>query len=222
MADIQNPLKLPSPLFSAEDFPGAHEVRAQRGRFVLFEGEQHQGQCYLILEGNLDVRLVTSSGHETLLYRLGPGDLVGELGMFGQQSRTASILAVNACRLLQVTPAIFKQRFEDKDFNLRIMSLFFSRYLRSHEVICRLGQPTIAAKLCRYLLSLPDWKGCTDSHLTIQLGSHSELSNMLSCQRETVTRAFKVLQQFGILENLENRIYHIDRASAQLFMDDEA
>ncbi|MDX8407586.1 MAG: Crp/Fnr family transcriptional regulator [Mariprofundaceae bacterium] len=222
MSSVQSPIFLPSASFSADDFPGAREISARRGRFVLFEGEQHKGHCYLILEGNLDVRLVTSSGHETMLYRLGPGDLVGELGMFGQAARTASILAIKPCRLLQITPQQFSSRFADEDFKLRMMSLFLTRYLRSHDVICRLGQPTIAAKLCRYLLSLPEWKEHQGSSLNVSLGSHSELAQMLSCQRETVTRAFKVLQQLNILENLENRNYRIDRTAAQLFMDDEA
>lgn len=216
-------IALPEPAFTAEDFPGAHEVTASKGRFVLFEGEAHQGHCYLILEGNLDVRLVTSNGHETLLYRLGPGDLVGELGMFGQRARTASIYAVSACRLLQITPAQFQQRFADEDFRLRLMALFLNRYLRSHEVICRLGQPTIAAKLCRYLLGLPEWKEHTGSDsIVARLGSHAEIAQRLSCQRETVTRAFKTLQRFNIIEPLENREYRIHREAARLFMDDEA
>ncbi len=215
-------LDLPRPQFTADDFPDAREIAVGQGRFVLFEGEGHQGHCYLITEGQLDVRLVTSSGHETLLYRLGPGELVGELGMFGQRVRTASILAITPCRLLQISPACFKRRFSSDDFRLRIMSLFLSRYQRSHDVICRLGQPTIAAKLCRYLLSLPQWQQISGPHIIVQLGSHSELARMLSCQRETVTRAFKALQQFGILESMENRTYRVHRQAAQMFMDDEA
>ncbi len=210
---------LPEPKFSAEDFPGCPEIEVPKGRFVLFEGEEHAGTCYLVLEGKLDVRLVTPGGHETLLYELGPGDLVGEIGAFGRPSRTASILARTPSRLLRIAPERFHERMRDPGFHRRITALFLDRYLRSHEVVCRLSQPTIAAKLCRYLLSLPEWKDA-ERALTLRLPSHSELAHMLSCQRETVTRAMRQLATLGVVRANEDRTHTINRERAQAFLEE--
>ncbi len=211
-------IQLPPPRFSAEDFPGASEIRVPRGRFILFEDEEHAGHCYLILDGEIDVRLISGSGHETLLYTLGTGDIVGELGLFGCKHRTASILTRTPCRLLKIASRHFEQRMDDAGFMTRLASLFLNRYLDSHEVIRRLGQPTIPMKLCRYLLSLPEWEQQSDARICLRLPSHNELGHMLSCQRESVTRAFKILTDLGVITPADNRMYDIDRTKADAYM----
>ncbi len=211
-------IQLPPPSFTAEDFPGAVEIRVPRGRFILFEDEEHAGHCYLILQGEIDVRLISGSGHETLLYTLGEGDIVGELGLFGCKHRTASILTRTPCRLLKIAPHHFERGMDDPGFMKRLASLFLRRYQDSHEVIRRLGQPTIPMKLCRYLLSLPAWESGGEARIRVKLPSHNELGHMLSCQRESVTRAFRILTELGVLTPADNREYWIDRNKANAYM----
>jgi len=214
-------IELPEPKFSETDFPGASTVKIAKGAPFMFEGSEHVNDCYLILSGSMSVKLISSSGHETLLYHLSEGDLVGELASFGMHARTATVMAQTDCRLLRISIKSFSERMKDVDFQSRISAHFLKRYMGSHEVICRLGQPTVAMSLCRHLLSLPGWKSCEDVVMQVQLPSHMELSHMLSCQRESVTRAAKKLQKYGILVPMSDKYYTVNREIAEVYMNDE-
>ncbi|MDQ6966267.1 MAG: Crp/Fnr family transcriptional regulator, partial [Mariprofundaceae bacterium] len=154
-----DPFNLPPPYFTAADFSAGttSKMRLEKGAVLLFEGEGHQSDCYLILEGRLDIRLVTASGHETLLYKLQPGELVGELSLFGKVARTATVTAASPACLLRIDASGFAAAMQDEDFNRRLMHHFVERYVRSHAVIQRLGQPKVSHKIARYLQSLDAW-----------------------------------------------------------------
>jgi|UPI00036392EF CRP-like cAMP-binding protein len=216
---MTRPFSMPEPLFSADEFPGGERIHLHKGEFVLFEREQGAGNCFLVVDGSLDVRLMMAGGNETLLYRLKAGELVGELSLFLEQ-RTASIVAAEDSHLLLIRPAAFWHCFEDEAFRLRISSLFLSRYLRSHDVICRLSQPSVAMRICRYLLSLPEWKNCEGNFLTTDLPGREDMAHLLSCQRETVSRAFRKLLLMGLLEQKSRQQYTLDKQKLALFLDD--
>jgi len=88
--------------FGLEDFPKAKEVHIKKGDFLLYEGDEKASRAYVIVSGKLEVRLTSGTGHETLLYHLNPGELVGELAAFGMKARTATIAATMATKLLEV------------------------------------------------------------------------------------------------------------------------
>lgn len=207
--------------FTVADFPHAKELWLNKGDVFLYEGDGHRKKCYFIISGQLDVRLISGSGHETLLYHLKEGDLVGELAMFGVEARTATIVASTRTCLLEVNTHEFKAKLKEHDFLERIAQHFMSRYLKTHEVVCRLGQPNIGMKLCHYFKSLSEQKNGNASHeVLIRLPSHVVLGNLLSCQRESVTRELKKLSTAGILKQAEGSDYLLDIEKVNLYLGD--
>ncbi len=208
--------------FTIADFPQAKELWLNKGDIFLYEGDGHRQKCYFIVSGQLDVRLISGSGHETLLYNLKEGDLVGELAMFGVEARTATIVASMRTCLLEVNSHEFKAKIKEYDFLERVAQHFMSRYLKTHEVVCRLGQPNIGMKLCHYFKSLAEQKhgnGLADEVL-IRLPSHVVLGNLLSCQRESVTRELKKLSTAGILKQMKGSDYLLDIEKVDLYLGD--
>ncbi|MDQ6972009.1 MAG: Crp/Fnr family transcriptional regulator [Mariprofundaceae bacterium] len=194
-------------------------MKLEKGAVLLFEGEAHKSDCYLILEGRLDIRLVTASGHETLLYKLQAGELVGELSLFGKTTRTATVTAASPTRLLCVDSHSFAQSMGGDDFKLRLMHHFLERYIRSHEVIRRLGQPKVSHKIARHLMSLDVWTDASSDEVSIVLPGHAELAMKLSCQRETVTRAMRDLAELGVLKQDKSGKTSLNRERLQQFLD---
>jgi len=206
--------------FDASDFPEAKAVHLTKGDLFLYEGDHHHGNCFLIVSGKLDVRLISGSGHETLLYHLLPGELVGELAMFGVTTRTATIIASEKTQLLEINHDEFTKRIQEYDFLQKVTDLFMHRYLRTHEVVCRLGQPNIGMKLCRYFKTLADQHDTDSKLIRLRLPSHAELGKLLSCQRETITREIKKLVQVGVLITEEGSLVYIDNEKVNLFLAD--
>ncbi|MDQ6975898.1 MAG: Crp/Fnr family transcriptional regulator [Mariprofundaceae bacterium] len=216
---MPHPFQFPDPLFTTDDFPNCKPFHLCKGEFILFERDAGSGNCFLIIEGAVDIRLMMAGGNEALLYTLEAGELVGELSLFLEQ-RTATIVAAKDCIILTIRPAVFWKCFELEKFRLRISSLFLSRYLRSHDVICRLGQPSVTMRLCRYFLSLPAWKETTENTILTVLPTRTSMAHLLSCQRETVSRSFRKLLLMGLIEQQSRQEYVLYKQKIAFFLDD--
>ena len=79
---------------------------------VLFEQGDLADGIYILVAGMLGVRRRHEDGSETEIDRLDPGAVVGELALLSEQSRTATVYAVNDCGLLRLTNEAFAQLTE--------------------------------------------------------------------------------------------------------------
>ncbi len=206
--------------FSSEDFPGAKDVYLHKGDLLLYEGDQHRESAFFIVAGELNVRIISGSGHETSLYALMPGDLVGELALFGLKARTATVVATQDSHLREIKASLLAEKIKDHDFLQRIAALFMRRYLRTHEVVCRLGQPNIGSKLCRYIKTLTEQHAGHQDEIVVHLPSHAELGKLLSCQRETITREIKKLVSAEIIESKAGSYYKVNVRNVDLYLAD--
>ena len=208
--------------FGAEDFQQTKEIWLSKGEVFLYEGDAGKKHCYLVLNGQMDVRLISSTGHETLLYMLKEGDLVGELAMFGTEVRTATVVANTKVCLLEINRSEVKEKMSDNLFLEKLAAHFLNRYLKTHDVVCRLGQPNIGMKLCYYFKSLVgQGKAMKEGmQVPIHLPSHAILGKLLSCQRESVTRELKKLIQAGILKQVKGSDYMLDTSNVNLYLGD--
>ena len=205
--------------FGLKDFPKAKEVLINKGDCLLYEGDERANRAYVIVSGKLEVCLTSGTGHETLLYHLEPGELVGELAAFGKKARTATIAATMATKLLEIPYADLVSRMQDCSFVEKVSHHFLTRYLRTHDVVCRLGQPNVSMKLCRYFKSLADQKDTQENPVVLKLPSHSEMGKLLSCQRETVTREMKKLMFRGVVIPLEQTgLFELNLKKNQLLL----
>lgn len=76
--------------------PWLRFVEADAGSTLIEEGEEDPS-LFVILDGEVEIRQ-----GDTRLAALGPGAIVGEIAMFCDPVRTATVIAVTACRLLVV------------------------------------------------------------------------------------------------------------------------
>jgi len=206
--------------FNACDFTHTKEIFLSKGDVFLYEGDTGKKSCYLVTSGSLDVRLISGSGHETLLYQLKDGDLVGELSFFGAKARTATVIANSKVCLLEIQSSDFKEQIQNREFLEKVTAHFLQRYLKTHEVVCRLGQPNIGMKLSHYFKSLAEQKPTDANEVAIRLPSHAILSNLLSCQRESVTRELKKLAEAGILKQVKGSDYLLNQTNVSLYLGD--
>ena len=80
----------------------ADEVEVDLGRHLVREGE-FAYEFFAIEEGTAEVRR-----GDQLLAELGPGDFFGEMGLIGQVTRNASVVATSPMRLLVLTGSAFR------------------------------------------------------------------------------------------------------------------
>jgi CRP-like cAMP-binding protein len=82
----------------------ARQVRERRiaRDEVLFRQGEASDSLYVIASGRLRVSASDRAGHEKVLAFLGAGEIVGEMGLLGETTRSATVVAVTDALLLQL------------------------------------------------------------------------------------------------------------------------
>jgi len=75
---------------------------------VIVKQGEHGDAMYLILEGELRVRLI-ASGKETILSTLGPGEFFGDMALFDHGPRSADVVANVDSTVLKITAPAFEE-----------------------------------------------------------------------------------------------------------------
>jgi CRP/FNR family transcriptional regulator, cyclic AMP receptor protein len=78
------------------------EVEVESGRHLVREGE-FAYEFFAIEEGTAEVRR-----GDQLLAELGPGDFFGEMGLIGNVTRNASVIAATPLRVMVLTGSAFR------------------------------------------------------------------------------------------------------------------
>jgi CRP-like cAMP-binding protein len=78
-------------------------VTVQKGQYFFHENEQHNSM-FVLEKGKVSV-LKTWQGRDYVLHHLAQGDCFGEMALIDLQPRSASVLAVEACRAIEIPPS---------------------------------------------------------------------------------------------------------------------
>lgn len=72
------------------------------GGNVLFEEGEPSDALYIVVDGVLAASVAKAGGGERIVGRLGPGEIVGEMGCVTGEPRSATVQALRTCELLEV------------------------------------------------------------------------------------------------------------------------
>lgn len=73
------------------------------GQIIVAEGDHQVDDMYFVLSGKVYVYKAYQSPHELMLAILQPGDLFGEMGLFLQEPRSASVVAYDKVTVNRVS-----------------------------------------------------------------------------------------------------------------------
>ena len=73
---------------------------------VIFRQHEPSDAVYIVLEGEVDIFRERTDGR-TKLARLGPGQLIGEIGVLCDRTRTATVEAASKLQVLRIEKAVF-------------------------------------------------------------------------------------------------------------------
>lgn len=94
-----------------ESDPDLQSVELEAGQ-ILFEQGDTGDSAYVIVAGALGIRVRHDDGSETVIDKLAPGAIVGEMALMSGQPRSATAYALVDSRLICVTESEFEQLLE--------------------------------------------------------------------------------------------------------------
>lgn len=95
------------------------DVRLQPGEVLFREGDAPT-TAFILDDGQVEIR-ATQRGHEVVLALLGPGAIIGEMAVIDAAPRTATAVAVTACRLIALDRAQIAERIAAADPVIRAL-----------------------------------------------------------------------------------------------------
>ncbi|MBT3296102.1 MAG: cyclic nucleotide-binding domain-containing protein [Verrucomicrobia bacterium] len=110
-----------------------HLIRGP-GECIFEEGDTPDA-LYLVLEGEIEVNRRTPDGQTVMLARIGPGDCLGEMGVFDGEKRSASAHTVGQTRLGRIPAAALLAivRSQPGDTVIQLLHTLSSRLRKSNE-----------------------------------------------------------------------------------------
>ena len=196
------------PLFSAlsdEDLAQVAAVSVPRhfdaGEVVFREGDR-SNTCYVVRAGR--VRAVREhSGRRTLtLATFGPGDIFGELAMFEDESRAATIEALDDTDVCAILGHDMRRLLRDHpDISVKLLRALGHRLRETNERLARQSFQTVQSRVAAALAELvaaarAEGAGETDVLIT---ATQTDLAQLAGSSRESASRFLATLERAGVI-----------------------
>lgn len=167
---------------------------------ILFAGDNADAIFYII-KGSVSVIIEDEDGHEMVISYLNQGDYFGELGLFGQDDRSALIRAKTDCDVGEMSYATFRDTSYSHPELLYAISEQMSKRLRdTTQKLGNLAFVDVTGRIARTLLDLskqPDAITHPDG-MQIKI-TRQELGRIVGCSREMAGRVLKTLEDQGLV-----------------------
>lgn len=183
-----------------------NEKSYQKGETIFLAGDRGDSMFFL-REGKVKITRNSPDGKEHIVKFIEPGEVFGEVILFGHEIYPATTICLEDSRLNLLKRDDFKDYFlENPEIGwgmLKTMAdkLFFSQ--------SRIESLALLDSKTRIIQSLLDMAGEDD--LALKEMSQQQLANYLGLTRETVSRNISQLKDEGLIENQGRKVLILDR-----------
>jgi CRP/FNR family cyclic AMP-dependent transcriptional regulator len=174
-------------------------------RSVIFRQGEPGEHLYLVLDGSVSVVVDDNdqdSEQEMVVSYLNPGDFVGEMGLFGEATRTANLVARTECELAKISYERFHQiRGLFPDLLYALTTQIGVRLRNTTRKLTDLAFVDVAGRIAQTLIDLTQQPDAMTHPAGMQIRvTRQELGRIVGCSREMAGRVLKALSEDGLIE----------------------
>jgi CRP/FNR family cyclic AMP-dependent transcriptional regulator len=176
----------------------------RKGVQIITEGEPGES-LYIVLSGSLRAYSVGADGREITYGHYGPGEYVGELSL-GGLPRSSHVITRQSTLCVHVTRRQLEQHLEaDPGFAFELLAKVIRRARATSLSLKQIALNDVYGRL-RALLDALAVAQPDGSRVADPAPSHLEMSQVLGCSREMVSRVLKDLERGGWIEVGRRRV----------------
>ena len=173
----------------------SRSVTAKKGARIFEEGTPADC-CYVLTSGRAKLVLSAEGGTEIILGVLNPKAIVGEVALLDHSNRSADLIATEESHFIRIPKASFDALRRNFRFEERVVVHAMSLLRGANDQLRGLFSLPSVSRVAWCLARLARQEGRRKgAKVTIPKRPHQELAEMIGCQRETVTRALKTLEE---------------------------
>jgi CRP-like cAMP-binding protein len=194
--------------------------RFEPGEAVFREGDSSD-TCYVVREGHARAIRTHGDGRTITLATFGPGDIFGELAMFEDERRSATVEAIEPTSVVAVLgPDMRRLMGEHPQIATRLVIALGRRLRETNERLSRQSFQTVQSRVAVVLSELvaqevADGKDPTDVLLT---ATQADLAQLAGSSRESASRFLAVLERAGVISQGRGRLVVHDAAALKQYV----
>jgi CRP/FNR family transcriptional regulator len=220
------------PAFSAladDDLGRVVEVSVPRsfnaGEVVFREGDESD-TCYIVRNGHARAIREHPDGRTLTLAHFGPGDIFGELAMFDDERRSATIEAIEAMDAIAILGGDMRRLLrEHPDIAIKLIVALGRRLRETNERLTRQSFQTVQSRVAAVLAKLVAETGAAAGEEGDEVrrdilikATQTDLAQLAGSSRESASRFLAVLERAGIITQGRGRLTVHDPAALERYV----
>ncbi|HEX8103111.1 MAG TPA: Crp/Fnr family transcriptional regulator [Solirubrobacteraceae bacterium] len=212
------------PAFEELEPPDLAEVAAvavprrfDRGQVVFREGDDSD-TCYVVRRGHARATREHNDGRQLTLATFGPGDIFGELAMFDDERRSATVEAVDDLEVVAILGADMRRLLrEHPDIAVKLVIALGRRLRAANERLARQSFQTVQSRVAAVLGQLVE-QACAEGAAATDVlvtATQADLAQLAGSSRESASRFLAVLERAGVITQGRGRLTVHDPAALQ-------
>ncbi len=203
------------PAFSAlgdDDLAQVASVTVPRtfsaGESVFREGDRSD-TCYVVRSGHVRAVREHTDGRSITLATLGPGDIFGELAIFDEEERSATVEALEDIEVIAILAGDMRRMLrEHPNIAVKLLAALSRRLRETNERLTRQSFQTVQSRVASVLAELvasARSEGSPERDVLIT-ATQSDLAQLAGSSRESASRFLAVLERAGIITQGRGRL----------------
>jgi CRP/FNR family transcriptional regulator len=190
---------------SKEDLQRIAEVSVPRSfepAEVVFREGDASDTCYIVRVGHARAVRAHADGRTITLANFGPGDIFGELAMFENESRSATVEATSAMAVIALLGGDMRRLLAaHHQMAIRLVVALGRRLRETNERLSRQSFQTVQSRVATVLIQLVDDAGAggPSEGDVLVVATQADVAQLAGSSRESASRFLAVLERAGVI-----------------------
>jgi CRP/FNR family transcriptional regulator len=184
-------------------------ARSFRGGEVVFREGDDSDTCYVVKSGHARAIREHPDGRQITLATFGPGDIFGELAMFDDERRSATVEAIDDLEALGIPGVDMRALLHrDADIAVKLVIALGRRLRAANERLASQSFQTVQSRVAAVLGQLVDQaraEGAADRDVLVT-ATQADLAQLAGSSRESASRFLAVLERAGVISQGRGRL----------------
>ncbi len=191
--------------------------RFEAGQVVFREGDASD-TCYVVRSGRARAIRAHQDGRTITLAHFGPGDIFGELAMFDDERRSATVEALEETEAIAVLgPDMRRLLARHGQIAIKLIIALGRRLRETNERLSRQSFQTVQSRVATVLDQLVEQargEGAPDGEVLIT-ATQADVAKLAGSSRESASRFLAVLERAGVITQGRGRLIVHDARALQ-------
>jgi CRP/FNR family transcriptional regulator len=194
--------------------------RFAAGEVVFHEGDEGE-TCYVVRSGKVRAMRGHTDGRAITLANFSRGDIFGELAMFDQERRSATVEALEDTEAAAILSRDMRRILhEHPEIAVKLLAALGRRLRETNERLARQSFQTVQSRVASVLLQLVEAAqsdGVAGEEVLI-VTTQAQLAQLAGSSRESASRFLAVLERAGIIRQGRGKLYVCDAGALERYI----